>query len=53
MLPVLSQQIKGVWVHEVQYDLRLKGRHKIEVTIDDIPIPGSPVEFLVKPRVAP
>ena len=50
-IPILSVQSRGVWVHELQYDLRIRGRHKLEITLDDVPIAGCPVEWTVKHRI--
>ena len=52
-IPILSQQIRGTWVHELQYDLRVKGKHKVEVLLDDVTLPGCPMEFAVKTRLVP
>lgn len=52
VIPVISQLIRGgTWSHEVQYDLRFKGRHTLDVLLDDVPIPGSPLEWQVKLRL--
>jgi hypothetical protein len=45
---VVPQQIRGVWQHDVSYELQTKGRHKLDILMDDVPIVGSPVEWLVK-----
>ena len=39
-----------MWMHDVQYDLKSKGRYKLEALLDDQPIAGSPIEWHVKHR---
>ena len=48
--PVIAQQIRGVWTHDVQYEVRTKGRYKVDILLDDVAIPGCPIEFYVRHR---
>jgi hypothetical protein len=51
-IPMLAQleRSTGNWIHETLYELRSKGKYKLEVLLDEVPIPGSPVEWIVKPK---
>ena len=40
----------GNWIHETLSELRSKGKYTHEVLLDEVPIPGSPVEWIVKPK---
>ena len=51
-IPILTQYVRGVPIHEAMYELQGKGRFRLDVFIDDTPIAGSPIEFTVKPRSA-
>ena len=42
----------GVWTHDVVYELKHVGLHRISVTLNGEHIVGSPVEWLVKIRPA-
>jgi hypothetical protein len=44
------QLTQGVWVHDLGYELKHGGLHRVAVTINDAHVQGSPLEFLVKVR---
>ena len=50
---MVSQNTKGVWHHDTSYEIKAKGRHKLEVLLNEEPISGSPIEWIVKPRTIP
>jgi hypothetical protein len=50
LIPIMSQCVRGIYNHDQTYELPSKGRFKLEVLLDDVPIQGSPIEWVVKPR---
>ena len=48
VLPVFATMVRGAYVHDVQHELRSKGRYKIEVLYDEVPLNGSPIEFFCR-----
>jgi len=51
-IPVLAQQQRGQWAHETMYELRAKGRYKLDVLLDDVAVQGCPLEWFTKPAGA-
>ena len=51
-IPMLAhlERSTGDWVHEATYELRIKGHYKLEALLDEVPIPGSPIEWNTKPK---
>ena len=51
-IPMLAQLERSTsnWIHETLYELRFKGKYKLEALLDEVPIAGSPIEWIVKPK---
>ena len=47
-IPIVSQLIRGVYTYDVQYELRHRGRYKLDIVVDEVPISGCPIEWSVK-----
>ena len=52
-IPIISAIIRGVYVYDVQYELRARGKYKLDVLVDEVAISGCPIEWAVKVHRAP